>query len=251
MNTKSSGSFLKFALPMLVTATFWGGCLGTPTPPARVHMFAPLHGWDTFASRDLGIEDPRIAFTPISLPTYLDRSQLVVRQANSDSELEVLEFDRWGPPLSAGVMELLAGRVMQAIPQVYVEVLPSRRPNASGYGVNVHVLRMEGPLGGLVDLIAQWEITDGRGEKLLFRRLGHYRGDSGGDASIPAYIRALREAAQALGDDIAGHLVICGAGSTDAGKESAAMEAVTDTKKDASISGKAAGRSGRKAKDKK
>ena len=66
--------------------------------------------------------------------------------------------------------------------------------------VTLRILRMEAPLGGSLDLVASWQLNSTSAP-----RIAHYRALPA-DASIPSYIRALREAVTLLADDLSAHI---------------------------------------------
>lgn len=178
------------------------GCFGGRSPSPHLHTLAPATIWDTFASRDLPADAPRIDIAPVTLPRHLDRPQIVIlSDATPDAELVPLDQHRWATPLDASIRELLAARLLEKLPAATIDLYPSTTPSTPAAAtVTLRILRMEAPLGGSLDLVASWQLNSTSAP-----RIAHYRALPA-DASIPSYIRALREAVTLLADDLSAHI---------------------------------------------
>lgn len=189
---------LAAALAFLPTA-----CLGPrPSPSPHLHTLAPATIWDTFASRDLPADAPRIDIAPVTLPRHLDRPQIVIlSDATPDAELIPLDQHRWATPLDASIRELLAARLLENLPTATIDLYPATTPSTPPAAtVTLRILRMEAPLGSTLDLVASWQLSPTDAP-----RIAHYRALPA-DSTIPSYIRALRETVTLLADDISAHL---------------------------------------------
>jgi uncharacterized protein len=176
------------------------GCATSPRPSQ--YVFSSGEGWRTVASRDVENSEYIIRFAPVRLPAYLDRPQIVTRI--SDSQINADEFHRWGIPLDVTVKELLGAGVARALPEAYVDVLPSRSQNDSGYQILVDIVRLDGELGGPVELIAQWKVSrEGDARATITQRLTRHQQETGAK-TYEAYVEALRLCTAALSADIAG-----------------------------------------------
>ena len=192
------------AFSTILAAVFLSaGCLGTRhSPSPHLHTLAPATVWDTFASRDLPADAPRIDIAPVTLPRHLDRPQIVVlSNATPDAEIIPLDQHRWATPLDTSIRELLAARLLENLPTAAIDLYPATAPSTPPAAtVTLRILRMEAPLGGPLDLVASWQLSPTSAP-----RIAHYRALPS-DATIPSYIRALREAVALLADDISAHL---------------------------------------------
>lgn len=178
-------------------------CLGPrPSASPHLHTLAPATIWDTFASRDLPADAPRIDIAPVTLPRHLDRPQIVIlSDATPDAELVPLDQHRWAAPLDASIRELLAARLLENLPAATIDLYPAAAPSTPPAAtVTLRILRMEAPLGGTLDLVASWQLSSSAAP-----RIAHYRALPA-DSTLPSYIRALREAVTLLADDISAHL---------------------------------------------
>lgn len=197
--TRISSLFtLLLALAFLPTA-----CLGPrPSPSPHLHTLAPATIWDTFASRDLPADAPRIDIAPVTLPRHLDRPQIVIlSDATPDAEIIPLDQHRWATSLDASIRELLAARLLENLPSATIDLYPATTPSTPPTAtVTLRILRMEAPLDSTLDLVASWQLSPADAP-----RIAHYRALPA-DSTIPSYIRALREAVTLLADDISAHI---------------------------------------------
>lgn len=198
---KNRRLFSSFAA--LLPALLLAGCLGAGRSPSpHLHTLVPATVWDTFAARDLPPDAPRIDIAPVILPRYLDRPQIVtLSDATPDAELVLLDQHRWAMQLDASIRELVAARILEAHPSAAIDLYPAAAPSTPPVAtVTVSILRMEGPPGGTLDLVAAWQLASSDAP-----RIAHYRALPA-DSTIPSYIRALREAVTLLADDISAHI---------------------------------------------
>jgi uncharacterized lipoprotein YmbA len=113
-------------------------------------------------------QGPVIGVGPITLPTYLDRPQIVTRAGSH--QLTLAEFDRWAEPLQDNVARVLAEHLARLIPTDQVLLYAWPRSATLDYQVTVEVLQFEGWLGGESRLLALWSILDGAEVTLLSQR---------------------------------------------------------------------------------
>lgn len=175
------------------------GCARSPA--SRHYVFAPREGWHQVAVRDSVSSDYTVRFALVKLPSYLDRPQIVTRA--SDNEIRMDQFNRWGMPLSQTVTELLGGTIAKQLTNAYVDVITATSSRQPGYLVQADIVRMDGFLGGPVDLIAQWQVTrSGPEPVVLVQRLSRYEIETS-DKHIEAYVEAIRTLMVRMGKEIA------------------------------------------------
>ncbi|HMO05600.1 MAG TPA: PqiC family protein [Kiritimatiellia bacterium] len=177
-----------------------GGCATSPAPD--LYVFSAEDGWRTVAVRDQAKSAFTVRFAPVNLPAYLDRPLLVVREG--DMQIRVEQFHRWGIPLNMTVVEILGASIARDKPDAYVDVVAQRAPPAPGYLVHVDIVRLDGELGGDVELIAQWRVTrGGTGDReVVAQRLARYEEPTSGK-NHAAYVDAIRKVLARMGTDIA------------------------------------------------
>lgn len=172
---------------LLVALVFVAGCLG---PRADRSSFFLLSPTPTLAP---GTPVPVVlGLGPITLPSYLDRPQIVVRV--SENEIALAESDRWAEPLRDNVSRTLKEDLSRLLPtSSYVEY-PWYESAAPDYGIAVEVRRFEADSAGAVVLDATWQITAGGG--VVDGRATLIEESAGGpdrSATVAAQSRALAE----------------------------------------------------------
>jgi len=106
------------------------------------------------------MHENRIGVLPVSLPGYLSRPQLVVRDDDSVS-IAIRDFDRWGEELSRGVSRVLCNTLAT---QGYCAV-PLRTGSQVDSKLMLDIRRLDGSLNGNVTLDAVWTLQ--KDKKLL------------------------------------------------------------------------------------
>lgn len=187
------------ALAGLLPILFLTGCASSPA--SRLYVFAPDETWRTAATQDAACADCTVRMAPVELAAYLDRPQIVTRVAGN--QIQTNPFHRWGIPLGTTVAELIGASLERALPDVYVDLVPTRSRRDVGYLIEVQVIRLDGYPGGALELIAQWRLSrTGSDSTSGVQRRSHYRQDTGGK-TFAHYVEAIRLAVNALGTDIA------------------------------------------------
>jgi uncharacterized lipoprotein YmbA len=185
---------------VLLLGVMLSGCARSPA--SRHYVFAPQEGWRQVAVRDSASSDYTIRFAVVKLPAYLDRPQIVTRA--SDNEIHINQFDRWGMPLGQTVTDVLGGTITKQLTNAYMDVIAATSSRTPGYLVQADIVRLDGPLGGPLELIAQWQVTRGGEEPVvLAQRLSRYERESA-DRSMEAYVEAIRSLVAQMGEEIAG-----------------------------------------------
>ena len=182
----------------LLTFVLSSGCLSR-SPEARTYVTSSSDGWRALAARDEAACAFSIRVAPVDLAAYLDRPEIVTRA--SGIEIQKSALQRWGIPLDVAIDESVSLRLAQALPDAFVDVFSDVRRQPSDYLVNISVVRLDGYLGGEVELIAQWSVVR-TGAKPVAQRVGRYAATAGAK-SIEAYVQAVEKLLADLGDDIA------------------------------------------------
>ena len=141
---------LRFA-PLLLAFVLTGCSFSIPLigPSTEVHYYVldapvPTHG--TMRSSCIGV-------LPVSLPGYLSRPQLVVRERDSVN-ISIRDFDRWGEELSRGVSRVLCN----ALSAQGFSAVPLRTGTQVDSKLMLDIRRFDGPLEGDVVLDAVWTL---------------------------------------------------------------------------------------------
>ena len=117
-----------------------------------------------------------IGIGPITLPIYLDRSQIVTRI--SRNELKMDEFHRWAEPLKENFFRVLAENLSVLLNTVDVSIYPRRMLTPVDYQVPIDVTRFDVTTDGKALLIAYWAVLGKNGRKILLKKKSILRADT-------------------------------------------------------------------------
>lgn len=189
----------------LLALTLLAGCAASE--PARFYTLAPQAPEPATAAPVPAREGVgAVGLSPVAMPRYLDRPQLVTRtDANT---LELSEFDKWAEPLADMIGRTLAEDLGGRLPGRRVFLLPVRQAMPIDRVVDVQIVRFDADPAGAVRLDARWQVFAGAGRSLLAARESAIRETAAGpgkSAVAAAMSRALAqlsaEMAQALRPD--------------------------------------------------
>jgi uncharacterized lipoprotein YmbA len=163
---------------MLSAGLQLGGCV-SPGPATRFYLLTPATGStpsQQIKPIDRAAKSLTVVVKDVRLPMYLDRPQIVTRDAGN--RLEFSEIEQWGGHLRedlARVLVINLGRVMEGDRVVAAPYNPSVPPD---YRVEVDILGFERQPGGRVALSAQWSVTRGADGKPHAGAEGSFSGES-------------------------------------------------------------------------
>lgn len=188
---------------VLLALVILAGCAASE--PSRFYTLAPQAPSAT-AATTAGISSEvrrNVALSPVQVPRYLDRPQLVTR--SDANTLEFAEFDKWSEPLADMIGRALAEDLSHRLPNGRVFLLPIRQAVPIERIVDVQVMRFEADAAGLVTLHARWQVFTEAGRKLVKAEETLVREPAAG-AGKAAQVAAMSRALSRLAADIAGGL---------------------------------------------
>jgi uncharacterized protein len=207
MSKSSPPSFRQVA--WLAMLALLAGACATTSPPMRFYLLSPIA--EAAPAAD-ALGDVLVVVGPLQLPGYLDRPQLVLRQA--DGQLSLREFDRWAEPLDALLTHTVTANLVRLTgsPRVVAFPLPARA--SADLRVVGRVIRFDADVDGLATLEVQWSISDASGEPLVPVRIDTWRAQASG-TDPAALVAALSEVVAQFSRQLADALVAArpGAGS--------------------------------------
>ena len=109
--------------------------------------------------------DLTVGVGPVTLPTYLDRPQLVTRAGGN--RMVLADFDSWVEPMPGMFARVLGENLALLLGTDDVLMLPQRRDVALDRQVEVDVTRFDVDDAGNAVLDARWWVFGRDGEKLL------------------------------------------------------------------------------------
>ena len=136
------------------------------TPPSRLYVLdTPLV--EQVASID---EDLRLVVGPITIPAYLERPQIVVRDGG---RLLASDFDRWSEPLLDGIALALTRQVSAA---GGIEALPFLWPGGLGesWRLPIEITRFEAETPARFVLEARWVLMSPKSQEVGERQRRRY-----------------------------------------------------------------------------
>ena len=170
------------ALAGLLTA---GGCsLGRSPRPDFYMLSSPVE--NVVQSGKEKISGPRVAIGPVSIPGYLDRPQLFLRDGN-DVKVELAEFNHWSEPFGEGVTRVLCDAVSASLTPRKGLASPMRSQQPFQWRIAVDIARFDGAPNGSVILDAGWSLVNESGEEL---KSGRFVQHAPAGPDIPSLVQA-------------------------------------------------------------
>ncbi len=191
------------AIAAVAGISLLGGCL-TPGPATRMYVLTPVvEVQSPLPAR--ATKPVTVVIKDIRLPLYLDRPQIVTRDAGS--RLEISETEQWGGHLREDMARVLAMNLGRLLDGDRVLAAPYHAIAPPDYRVEVDILGFERQPGGRVGLTAQWWITRGADAAPPAGSAGTFTGEALADgASYGALVNSMStvygELAQAIARSI-------------------------------------------------
>ena len=185
-----------FLIAVLLVMAFLSGCSAKSSP-------ADFYLLSTQPLTQLAARDELIGISPVRVPDYLDRPQIVTRTGQNTIDLD--EFHRWAEPVKGNITSILIKNLSQLLQNDKIVHANHNYGLPLRAMIGVDVLSFDGVLGGEVILSGRWAIfgADGRDALLLkgfsFREQTH-------SESYEDYVAALSRTIAALSREIAEEL---------------------------------------------
>jgi len=180
---------LKSWILLFVFTLIMAGC--ATSQPARFYTLNGMSKSDNASQAATGKKET-IGVGPVSIPDSLDRPQIVT--LSGENEVRIAEFDRWSGSCRDEIARVMTENLSALLPsQRVVSYAWGRRVNLNRQ-VTVDILRLDGVLGKIVILKANWAILEENGTKaILVRRSDISEPVNGGDYAsfVAAQSRAL------------------------------------------------------------
>ena len=162
------------------------GCgIGQRSPETRYYVLA-LPSSSGQAAGMRAITGPRVSVGPISLPAYLDRQQIFIRQGNS-TDVKLADYDRWGEDMSEGIVRLLVEAMSAQFASTGGVAQPLRSASPPDRRIGVNINRFDGAPGAEVVLDADWGLYTPQGDIL---REGYFLATAQAGVDIDSLVRA-------------------------------------------------------------
>lgn len=181
-------------------ATLLSACLSTPA----THFYVLEALSEPPASSTATEKKRQIGIGPVSIPTLLERKQIVTR--SPDNSVTIAEFHQWAAPLKDSVAQVISHNLATLQSNDLIRTYPWSAYGAVDYRIIIDLIRFDTRPEQSVNLEANWAIMDEKNHALL--RNGHSKIEHAlGDSSYPSSVKALSkmlsdfslELSQALG----------------------------------------------------
>jgi uncharacterized lipoprotein YmbA len=181
-----------------VLAVLLASCASSP--PVHYYSLEPLLVTKTVD----GPGSTMVGMGPMRLPEYLKRSRMVTRTAGA--EIKVHEQARWAEPVDKAIHRVLAASVDSQLDDVIVVAYPYMETVPMDYMVLGQVVRFDSDQDGNVLLAVQWAVLDEKRKALIAPQRVRYETHAGDPNEPDQIARAMNEALNQFGRDIAGQL---------------------------------------------
>lgn len=189
---------------LLATAALGSGCFGSK--PTRFYMLSSVGPTSGTAVESTGASRV-IAVGPVSIPDYVDRPQIVVRE--SANQIRLAGFDNWAGSPSDMIGRVLLEDLSAQMPGDHVVAFPQGGAAVFDYRVAVQISRFDVSAAGEAVVAASWRVWDRAGTKTRLTASTTTRAESLG-STYQDRVAALSQAVADLGTDIARSLARIG-----------------------------------------
>lgn len=184
-------------------ATFAGallvlGACGPLLPPPRLYVLSSEAS--PAAALPVAARPISIGIGPTSLPEYLDRSEIVVR--DGPNEIRLVDTDRWAERLSINISRVVAGNLATLLPSASLAVLPTTSADTADLEVSLDLIAFESDSRGNCTISGRWMITDLRTRTELANGKVAVNEPAGG-AGYAAVAAAMSRGLAGVSEDIA------------------------------------------------
>jgi uncharacterized lipoprotein YmbA len=145
-----------------------------------------------------------VVFGPFSVASYLQRPQIVVRDANH--ALQLGEFDRWAESPQVALVPWLARDVDRQLASAVVVAFPSVGHADAPYRVRGTISQWDTDASGAAVLVVQWECVTDKETVLVPLRTSRYTAQAVKAGNYGDIVRALNQTLADFAADVAGAL---------------------------------------------
>ena len=172
------------------------------SPPVRYYSLNPI---DTDYQQDPD-DAVMLGIGPLSIPDYLNRSQIVTRDV--DAQMRLDDFSRWTEPLADSMHRIVSTDVDNLLHGVVVVMYPYDAVVRShlDYRLVGDVNRFDADSSGLVVLEIQWAIVDTEANLLVPTRRNRYQAQMVTSGDFGAMVAAMNDVLSQFSRDVAGRL---------------------------------------------
>jgi hypothetical protein len=162
------------------------------------HLLEPL-----VADRTLSNATPSIAIKHPSLPSYLDRQQLITRREGS---LVMSKLDLWGEPLDAGIARVLASNLSRLTGSMNIQSVQSSSTLDYTELLELRLAQFEADASNKLILQGTWKLQPVTGKETSSHFFRIIVPLTSGSSEMKDIVAAMNQALERLSRDIAGSI---------------------------------------------
>jgi len=145
-----------------------------------------------------------VLFGPFDVAAYVQRPQIVVRDA--DQKLKLAEFDRWAAPPQVALVPWLARDVDGQLANAVVVAFPSIGHADAPYRVIGTIAQWDADTSGTAVLVVQWECVTDKGAVVIPLKTSRYTAQAAKADNYGDIVKALNQTLGEFAKDVAGGL---------------------------------------------
>ena len=168
---KRSTFLITTAILGAVMVLLWG-CAST-TQPSKFYVLSALTQPEATIQVTTSNADMLIGIGPVTLPAYLNRSQIVTR--TSENELKLAEFHLWAEPLKENISRVLMESLSNLLNTNRIVTYPWRASISVAYQITFDVVRFDVGSDGNALLNVYWAVYGKDGKEELLKKKSIFR----------------------------------------------------------------------------
>lgn len=172
---KRSTFLITTAILGAVMALLWG-CAST-TQPSKFYVLSALTQPEATTQVSTSNADMLIGIGPVTLPAYLNRSQIVTR--TSENELKLAEFHLWAEPLKKSISRVLMESLSNLLNTNRIVIYPWRSSIGVAYQITLDVVRFDVGSDGDAVMNVYWAVYGKDGKEELLKKKSIFRESAG------------------------------------------------------------------------
>ena len=191
------------ALTLGIAMLFSIGCAGRSLS-ARFYVLSPM-AFSVAETQNISGFSQKfvIGISPVTLPKYLRKSQIVTRTGSN--ELHLAEYDRWAGKIEEDIGRVITENLGHILGTDKVISYASMEAIDLDYTIKIDISRFDGRLGGDLELFARWAIFDNQDKALNGIKATYITEPTEGNGyadMVAAQSRALYDLSRELADVI-------------------------------------------------
>ncbi len=179
----------------LSAGTLLSACMSTP--PTHFYVLEPLSAPPS--SSTTTEKKRQIGIGPVSIPTLLERKQIVTRLP--DNSVKIAEFHQWASPLKDNVAQVLTHNLAMLQTNDLIRAYPWSAYGTVDYRIIIDIIRFDTRPEQTVNLEANWSIMNEKNHTLLdngHAKIEHQQDDPSYLSTVKALSKILSEFSQEL-----------------------------------------------------